>query len=196
MRLRLRAILTGLPDCPGKPGTVAWSCASADQSESSFCEDWRSPHARRDRQPVANSVPSTSHSPNHATGTRSACCSCSSRSAPDPECRAFYGYEAVLRGHSDGWVPRAPERPVVPPWSFREQSGETVIDKTGLTGVWDVDIKWDPGPALSGAPGGGADIDFGSIFTAVRERLGLKLQPTNAGVEALVIERVQRPSPN
>lgn len=38
------------------------------------------------------------------------------------------------------------------------------------------------------------DIPFGSIFMAVREQLGLKLEPTNADVEALVIESAHRPT--
>jgi uncharacterized protein (TIGR03435 family) len=102
----------------------------------------------------------------------------------------------VLPGYRDGWF-HARRRDLSSLVGYLgSRAGKPVIDQTGLTGVWDVDLKWDPRPALSDAPAGGADIDFGSIVTAMREQLGLKLTPTNAEVEALVIERVLRPSPN
>lgn len=66
-----------------------------------------------------------------------------------------------------------------------------VIDNTGLTGEWDVDIKFD----ASGGRGG-TDALYGSFFTAVREQLGLKLEPTKSDVRVLVIEQLARPSPN
>jgi uncharacterized protein (TIGR03435 family) len=71
--------------------------------------------------------------------------------------------------------------------------GGAVIDNTGLTGEWDVDIKWEP-DSLS-APNS-AETRYGSIFTAVREQLGLRLEPTKSKVELLVIERLERPSEN
>jgi uncharacterized protein (TIGR03435 family) len=74
--------------------------------------------------------------------------------------------------------------------------GKPVFDETGLSGAWDVDLKWDPRRARSDTPGASDDIPFGSIFMAVREQLGLKLEPTNADVEALVIESAQRPTLN
>jgi uncharacterized protein (TIGR03435 family) len=66
-----------------------------------------------------------------------------------------------------------------------------VIDRTGLAGDWDFDLAFTPlrlegGPASEGA----------SIFTALREQLGLKLESTEAPVEVLVIERVERASSN
>jgi uncharacterized protein (TIGR03435 family) len=71
--------------------------------------------------------------------------------------------------------------------------GGPIIDNTGLTGIWDLDIKWDP-DSLS-APDG-TETRYGSIFTAVREQLGLKFEPTKSNVEMLVIERLERPSEN
>jgi uncharacterized protein (TIGR03435 family) len=62
-----------------------------------------------------------------------------------------------------------------------------VLDKTGVSGVFDIDLKWaadsdtDPGP---------------SIFTAVQEQLGLRLQASKSPIEALVMDHIDRPSKN
>lgn len=63
-----------------------------------------------------------------------------------------------------------------------------VIDRTGLDGYWDVTIDFvrNPGPESDGP----------SIFTAVREQLGLRLSPGRGPVEHLVIEAAERPSAN
>jgi uncharacterized protein (TIGR03435 family) len=73
--------------------------------------------------------------------------------------------------------------------------GRPVIDKTNLTGLWDLDIKWDPDATVFG---GRADSDrrYGSIFTAVREQLGLKLEQVDANVKVLVIQTINQPIPN
>jgi uncharacterized protein (TIGR03435 family) len=63
-----------------------------------------------------------------------------------------------------------------------------VIDKTGLDGFWDVtlDFARDQDPNQDGP----------SIFTAVREQLGLRLVSGKGPVEHLVIESVERPTAN
>ena len=53
--------------------------------------------------------------------------------------------------------------------------GRPVIDRTGLTGYYDYTLKWMPEPGL-GPPGPPVDPDAPSIFTAVQEQLGLKLE--------------------
>ena len=69
-----------------------------------------------------------------------------------------------------------------------------VIDRTGLTGEWDFDLAFTP---LRLRPSvGDAALESASIFTALREQLGLKLESTQAPVEVLVIEKVERASPN
>jgi uncharacterized protein (TIGR03435 family) len=84
-------------------------------------------------------------------------------------------------------------------------SGETrrpVIDKTGLTGTYDFTLQWqrrltadvqsnggDNGDAPE--PGGGL-----SIFAAVQQQLGLKLQPGKGPIEFIVIDQVEKPSEN
>ena len=75
--------------------------------------------------------------------------------------------------------------------------GRRVIDRTGLTGRFDFDLEWTPlvtppGPAPPGVPS-----DAGpTIFTALQEQLGLKLESTKETIPVLVIDSVNQPSPN
>ncbi len=86
-----------------------------------------------------------------------------------------------------------------------QQLGRTVVDKTGLTGVYDFTLKWTPDNqmAMPGGDGGrgsdsgaSADSSGPSIFTAVQEQLGLKLESQKGPVELLVIDHVEKPSEN
>lgn len=79
----------------------------------------------------------------------------------------------------------------------------TVVDRTGLEGPWAFDLKFapDPNQLPAGAlPPGQAlpavDPDSPSIFTAVEEQLGLRLESTRAPVDVLVIDRLERPTPD
>ena len=81
------------------------------------------------------------------------------------------------------------------------QLGRLVIDKTGLTGKYYVDLSWTPDPGQAGAGPFGElpqapDPNGPSIFTALQEQLGLRLESQKASVETLVIDRVERPSEN
>ena len=73
----------------------------------------------------------------------------------------------------------------------------TVVDRTGLTGPWDVTLTYTPEPsqiapgALSPGQQPTFDPNGPSIFTAVQEQLGLRLEATRAPVDALVIERAE-----
>ena len=68
-----------------------------------------------------------------------------------------------------------------------------VIDRTGLTGRYDLDLKWTPkADSLTDV----ALVDGTSIFTAVREQLGLRLQAEKGSGKVFVIDRVERPEPN
>ena len=72
-----------------------------------------------------------------------------------------------------------------------------VVNRTGLTGVYDLDLKWTPEQGPPG-PDGTAEqpqpsSDGGSLYTAVQEQLGLKLDAQRGPVEVLVIDSVQRP---
>ena len=81
--------------------------------------------------------------------------------------------------------------------------GDVVLDKTGLTANYDFKLTWAPDEAQAGKPGAqgvaaanGVEESGPSIFTALQEQLGLKLEATKGPVEALVIDRVERPSEN
>lgn len=80
-----------------------------------------------------------------------------------------------------------------------------IVDKTGLSGTFDIDLEWTPDPAQArgdGAARAAAVVaattpgERVSIFTALQEQLGLKLQPAQASLEVLVIERLERPTPD
>ena len=67
-------------------------------------------------------------------------------------------------------------------------SGRYIIDKTGLEGAYDLELEFTPdqSPDTTGA----------SLFTAMQEQLGLKLDSQRAPVEVIVIDRVERPVPD
>ena len=75
-----------------------------------------------------------------------------------------------------------------------------VVDRTGLEGNFDVDLHFTPEHVPNFGPGGPPpgtppiDPDGPSIFAAVQEQLGLKLDPQRGPVEVLVIDRVERPT--
>ncbi len=78
----------------------------------------------------------------------------------------------------------------------------TVVDRTGLTGSFDLELSWTPEqlPQGRGDPPPGApplppiDPNGPSIFTAVQEQLGLKLDSQRGPVEVLVIDGVEQPT--
>ena len=78
-----------------------------------------------------------------------------------------------------------------------------VIDKTGLQGRYDYTLKWTPdqpfgpgpGPMDANAPPP-PDPNGPSLFTALQEQLGLKLESQKGPVEILVIDHVEKPSEN
>jgi len=77
--------------------------------------------------------------------------------------------------------------------------GRIVVDKTGLTGFYDLNMTFSPEPGQlpPGAPAPPpADPSAPSLFTAMQEQLGLKLEPAREPIEVLVIDRVKRPAPD
>jgi uncharacterized protein (TIGR03435 family) len=76
--------------------------------------------------------------------------------------------------------------------------GRVVIDRTSLTGRFDVALRFGV-PANNGlAEAKVATLigDAPSIFTAVQEQLGLRLEATRAPVDVVVVERIERPTEN
>jgi uncharacterized protein (TIGR03435 family) len=74
-------------------------------------------------------------------------------------------------------------------------TGRFVIDKTGLTGHFDMDLKFTP-DQLQSAAGNDAANEFPSLFAAIQEQLGLKLEAQRAPVDVLVIDAAQRAEEN
>jgi uncharacterized protein (TIGR03435 family) len=83
----------------------------------------------------------------------------------------------------------------------------SVVDSTGLTGNFDLELSWTPDQLPSRPPGTPADQPFRmngveidpngpSIFTALQEQLGLKLESRRGPVEVLVIDQIERPTPD
>src|SRR5262249_29286823 len=96
------------------------------------------------------------------------------------------------------------------------QAGRPVVDKTNLKGLFDIEMNFAP-ENLPGGPGGPVATPFGgvggaagpgpgtapnaadpipSLFTALQEQLGLKLESAKGPVEFLVIDSVQKPTEN
>ncbi|MGB7220700.1 MAG: TIGR03435 family protein [Vicinamibacterales bacterium] len=72
-----------------------------------------------------------------------------------------------------------------------------VTDRTGLTGSFDFDLQWTPDQMPPGPPGPPPiDLNGPSLFTALQEQLGLKLDPQRGPAEVLVVDRVEQPSEN
>jgi uncharacterized protein (TIGR03435 family) len=74
-----------------------------------------------------------------------------------------------------------------------------VFDHTGLAGTFDWDLQWMPESLAPDLPNAVNDrpSDAGiSLFTAVKEQLGLKLEPTKGPVDVLVIDHVEQPTPD
>jgi uncharacterized protein (TIGR03435 family) len=86
-------------------------------------------------------------------------------------------------------------------------TGRPVLDKTGLTGKYDMTLDWNSGRGQMQSPSAGATNGASSatqsdsgvlplVFTALKEQLGLKLESGKGPVEVLVIDHAERPSGN
>ena len=83
--------------------------------------------------------------------------------------------------------------------SYNSSLGRNVVDRTGLAGRFDLQLRWTieiltapAGPDAALAP----ETTGPSIFTALREQLGLRLESAKGPVEVLVIDHIERPSAN
>jgi uncharacterized protein (TIGR03435 family) len=87
-----------------------------------------------------------------------------------------------------------------------QQIGRTIINKTDIgAGLYDFKLQWTPDVGQGGGPVGPpppgveqlpVDPNGPSIFTAIQEQLGLKLESTKGPVEVMVIDSVQKPTEN
>lgn len=74
-------------------------------------------------------------------------------------------------------------------------TGRIVQDRTGLKGMYDIDLQYSPDAGAS--PDSPQSNPSGpSLFTALQEQLGLKLESQKGPVEIMVIDHVERPSEN
>jgi uncharacterized protein (TIGR03435 family) len=78
-----------------------------------------------------------------------------------------------------------------------QSQGRVVVNKTSLSGRFDLTLRWTPDdappPVLNGAPDPSAPP---GLFTAIQEQLGLKLEPAKGPVGVLVIDKINQPTPN
>jgi uncharacterized protein (TIGR03435 family) len=79
----------------------------------------------------------------------------------------------------------------------------SVVDRTGLEGTFDGSLKWTPDQSTPGlavkagfAPAGLVDPNGPSLFTAVQEQMGLKLDSRKGPVDVVVVDRAERPVEN
>jgi uncharacterized protein (TIGR03435 family) len=82
-----------------------------------------------------------------------------------------------------------------------QQLGRSVIDKTELTGDYDIKLEWTPDANEGGAFRGAeaheeARPEGPSLYTALQEQLGLKLESSKGMVEILTVDKAEKPSEN
>jgi uncharacterized protein (TIGR03435 family) len=86
------------------------------------------------------------------------------------------------------------------PRFLSQEVGRPVVDRTELTGKYDFTLQWTPdqgAAAMTAGTDASVLVDTGpSIFTALEEQLGLKLEAAKAPMDVLVVEHIERPSEN
>ena len=83
--------------------------------------------------------------------------------------------------------------------SLSQAVDRVVVDKTNQPGLWELTLDWDPGNAVNAIPDANTSTtasDGVSIFTALQEQVGLRLQNDRAPIRVLVIDRAERPNAN
>ena len=83
--------------------------------------------------------------------------------------------------------------------ALSESTDRVVIDRSDLRGRFNVELQWTPelvGPAPTPNANAAATDAPPALVTAIQEQLGLKLEPTTASIEVLVIDNAARPGPN
>jgi uncharacterized protein (TIGR03435 family) len=73
-----------------------------------------------------------------------------------------------------------------------------VVDNTGLSGRYDFELEWTPDETQFGGqlPPGPPDTAQPGLFLALRQKLGLNIQATRGAVDAIVLDRIERPTDN
>jgi uncharacterized protein (TIGR03435 family) len=79
---------------------------------------------------------------------------------------------------------------------LNREVGRIVVDRTGIEGRYDLALEWSPEDGSSSSASNDGQGSGPSIFTALEEQLGLKLESSKGPVKILVIDRVEQPSEN
>lgn len=110
-----------------------------------------------------------------------------------PQCGMFMGISRIAAGGVGmGQVAT----------TLSQRVNRVVVDKTGLTGLYEFELEFTPDQLPQGPPPPGApplppiDPNGPSIFTALQEQLGLKLDSQRGPIEVVVIDSVERPTPD
>ena len=74
--------------------------------------------------------------------------------------------------------------------TLTNESDRPVVDRTGLSGQYAFELQWTLETSPTPTP------SLPSLFTAVQEQLGLRLEPQRDQAEVLIIDRAERPSEN
>lgn len=99
------------------------------------------------------------------------------------------GEEPGLQGRKGQITARATPMAIFARY-LSQRLGQPVVDETGLPGSYDFNLEYEPGDANDAAATGP------SIFTAIQEQLGLRLQPGKGSVDVFVVDRAEKPSDN
>ena len=112
------------------------------------------------------------------------------RAQQAPTAQGCGGFKQMERGHFVGHAVSMAALAQL----LEVPAGRNVFDRTGLQNNFDLEFQWTPDPR----PGADAPAPENavSIFTALREQLGLKLESTKAPVDVLVIDRAEKPTPD
>jgi uncharacterized protein (TIGR03435 family) len=76
--------------------------------------------------------------------------------------------------------------------TLSQQLGRVVVDKTGLKGSFDIKLRWTPDQVTLNT----RDVSGPSIFAAVQEQLGLRLESAKGPVDVIVVESAEKPAEN
>ena len=117
------------------------------------------------------------------------------RQAPAANGGPCGGFRALASGHSVGHaIPMS-----MLAMLLEGPAGRTVLDQTGLAGTFDVDLTWTPDQIAKASDverAGASGLDTPSIFTSIREQLGLKLESARVPIDVLVVDRAEPPTSN
>ncbi len=82
-------------------------------------------------------------------------------------------------------------------FSLSNEMGRIIVNKTGLAGRYNIDLKWQPDSMAAGSSNSSsADAPLPDLLTALQEQLGLKLEPAKGPVDVYVIDHIEKPSEN